>query len=540
MVERAEMVKGYEFEKDRFVIFPPDELKALQESPSHTIDIVAFIPDKAVDPIFYDKAYFLAPDKRGGKPYNLLMEAMRESGRCALAKWAWKGKQYVVQVRPAEDGLVLQQLLYADEVRSLKELDIEKVDGLATPSCKLAMQLIDQISRGHLRPDDVRGRGEEAHPRRDRREDRRQADRRPTEPVEPQPGGQVIDLMEALRASLGTARRPPRARPRPRPRPSRRRPRRPRNARASSARAKVAKRAAAAPARARREEVTRAGARQPLHAAQHPGDAGPLARRHRRPDRRRLRRAAPRPAQRVPLHLPGRGAAAHRRRAAGGADPAAQDPAGAAAAEGDAAGRAAARPACASRAVGNDVDGARGRLAMAGRVRPAADGLRVRAGKRQRHVPAAPAPRRQRCSRRRRPRPSMPRSASARRSRRPTRRPPKRRTASVLALDPDHADAYLNLGALLCEAGRCEEAVALYDEALRRKPGEALLHFNRAVALEDQGRPRRRSRAYNAQPAARARPRRRALQRRAAARAARRREERGPPLQRLRRLERRR
>ena len=94
------MVKGYEFEKDRFVIFQPDELKALQESPSHTIDIVAFIPDKAVDPIFYDKAYFLAPDKRGGKPYNLLMEAMRESGRCALAKWAWKGKQYVVQVRP--------------------------------------------------------------------------------------------------------------------------------------------------------------------------------------------------------------------------------------------------------------------------------------------------------------------------------------------------------------------------------------------------------------------------------------------------------
>src|ERR1017187_3450844 len=126
-VERAEMVKGYEFEKDRFVIFQPDELKALQESPSHTIDIVAFIPEKAVDPIFYDKAYFLAPDKRGAKPYNLLLEAMRQSGRCALARWAWKAKQYVVQVRPAEDGLVLQQLLYADEVRSMNELDIERV-----------------------------------------------------------------------------------------------------------------------------------------------------------------------------------------------------------------------------------------------------------------------------------------------------------------------------------------------------------------------------------------------------------------------------
>ena len=83
VVERAEMVKGYEFEKDRFVIFQPEELKALQESPSHTIDIVAFIPDKAVDPIFYDKAYFLAPDKRGGKPYNLLMrgDARERPGR---------------------------------------------------------------------------------------------------------------------------------------------------------------------------------------------------------------------------------------------------------------------------------------------------------------------------------------------------------------------------------------------------------------------------------------------------------------------------
>ena len=151
VVERAEMVKGYEFENDRFVIFSPEELKALQESPSQTIDIVAFIPDKAVDPIFYDKAYFLAPDKRGAKPYNLLMEAMRKSSRCALAKWAWKGKQYVVQVRPAEDGLVLQQLLYANEVRSLSDLDIENTQ--PTPAeLKLALQLIDQISEDTYDP----------------------------------------------------------------------------------------------------------------------------------------------------------------------------------------------------------------------------------------------------------------------------------------------------------------------------------------------------------------------------------------------------
>jgi DNA end-binding protein Ku len=201
-VERAEMVKGYEFEKDRFVIFQPDELKALQESPSHTIDIVAFIPEKAVDPIFYDKAYFLAPDKRGAKPYGLLMEAMKQSGRCALAKWAWKAKQYVVQVRPAEDGLVLQQLLYADEVRSMKELEIEKV--AASPAeLKLAMQLIDQISEDTYDPTMFE---DEEKKRILAAIDEKIAGKHivANEPHEPASGGaQVIDLVEALRASLG-------------------------------------------------------------------------------------------------------------------------------------------------------------------------------------------------------------------------------------------------------------------------------------------------------------------------------------------------
>ena len=200
VVERAEMVKGYEFEKDRFVLFSPDELKALQESASHTIDIVAFIPEKAVDPIFYDKAYFLAPDKRGGKPYTLLMEAMRKSNRCALAKWAWKGKQYVVQVRPAQDGLVLQQLLYADEVRSLADLDIEKVS-VSDGELKLALQFIEQISQDNYDPAQFE---DEEKKRVLAAIDEKIAGKEvvATEAPEPAGGGQVIDLMDALRASL--------------------------------------------------------------------------------------------------------------------------------------------------------------------------------------------------------------------------------------------------------------------------------------------------------------------------------------------------
>jgi DNA end-binding protein Ku len=201
VVPRAEMVKGYEFEKDRFVLFSPDELKALEESSSPTIEIMAFIPEKSVDPLYYDKAYLLAPDKRGGKPYALLAEAMRESSRCALAKWAWKSKQYVVQVRPVEDGLVLQQLLYADEVRSLKDLSIEPVT-VTKGELQLALQLIDQISQDAYDPtqyvDEERKRILAAI-------DEKIAGKQVVASAhdEAPSTAQVIDLMEALRASLG-------------------------------------------------------------------------------------------------------------------------------------------------------------------------------------------------------------------------------------------------------------------------------------------------------------------------------------------------
>ena len=201
VVQRADMVKGYEFEKDKFVLFSADELKALEESSTHAIEIVAFIPQKAVDPIYYDKAYLLAPDKRGGKPYALLMEAMRKSGRCALAKWAWKSKQYVVQVRPVEDGLVLQQLLYADEVRSLKDLNIEPVT-ITPPELQLALQQIDQISEDSYDPtqyvDEEKQRILAAI---DEKISGKQvvASAHNEEPST----AQVIDLMDALRASLG-------------------------------------------------------------------------------------------------------------------------------------------------------------------------------------------------------------------------------------------------------------------------------------------------------------------------------------------------
>jgi DNA end-binding protein Ku len=204
VVERADMVKGYEFEKDRFVIFTPDELKALDEAASHVIEIVSFVPEKSVDPIFYDKPYLLAPDKRGGKPYGLLLAAMKNTGRCALARWSWKSKQYVVQVRAADDGLILQQLLYADEVRSLKDLDIEKVD-VSPAELTLATQLIDQIAKDAYDPSEFH---DEEKKRILAAIDAKISGKHviASAHAEAPTGGQVIDLMDALRASLSKRR----------------------------------------------------------------------------------------------------------------------------------------------------------------------------------------------------------------------------------------------------------------------------------------------------------------------------------------------
>src|SRR6478609_3199310 len=151
VVPRDEMVKGYEFAKDQYVMFQPEELKAMEEVGTHTADITEFVPLDSVDPVYFDKAYYLAPDKGGAKPYALLAAALRESNKCALGRWAARGKQYIVMIRPVEDGLVMQQLLYAGEVRAITEIDIPKTE-VKDAELKLAKQLIDQQTSATFDP----------------------------------------------------------------------------------------------------------------------------------------------------------------------------------------------------------------------------------------------------------------------------------------------------------------------------------------------------------------------------------------------------
>lgn len=202
VVPRSEMVKGYEFAKDQYVVFTPDELKELEEAASHSVEVTEFLPVSAIDPVYYDKAYYLAPDKGGAKPYALFVEAMRRTGRSALGRYAARGKQYIVLLRAAEDVLVMQQLLYADEVRSTEELDVAG-GSVKEGELKLAVQLIEQISSDAFRPqeyeDAVKARIEAAVERKVEGKEIAVSEA----PPETASGAQVIDLMAALRASLG-------------------------------------------------------------------------------------------------------------------------------------------------------------------------------------------------------------------------------------------------------------------------------------------------------------------------------------------------
>ncbi len=201
-VERSEMVKGYEFAKDQYVMFSPEELKALEDTTTHAIDIGQFVPLESVDPVYFDGTYYLAPDKGGAKPYTLLATALRKAGQCAVGRWVSRGKEHIVVIRPMQDGLAMHQLHFKEQVRDLKDLGIEPAQ-VSEPELKLAQQLIDHLAAKRFDAneyhDEFKGRVEAAIQKKVEGKQISLAEA-PTATT----GGNVIDLMEALRASLDT------------------------------------------------------------------------------------------------------------------------------------------------------------------------------------------------------------------------------------------------------------------------------------------------------------------------------------------------
>ena len=197
-VEKEDMIKGYEFSKGRYVQFTPDELKALEEKGTGSINITEFVDADTVDRMYMDKVYFMGPDKGGDRAFTLLGDALKKTRKVAIGQWAARGKQYLVMIRPLGRGLAMEQLRYANEVRSIDEVPIPKVD-VKKAELDMAVQLVEQAASEKFEPqkydDTVKARIQEQI---QRKVDGEEITEEPTEA----PKTQIIDLMEALKASL--------------------------------------------------------------------------------------------------------------------------------------------------------------------------------------------------------------------------------------------------------------------------------------------------------------------------------------------------
>ncbi len=199
VVERNDTVKGYEFAKDQYVILSTEELKAIEEKATQTIDVLEFVPLAKVDREYLEKVYYLGPDKGADRAYRLLAAALLDTGKAAIGQYAARGQQHLVLLRPLNGVLVMEQLHYADEVRSTSEVTVPA--GEVKPmELALAKQLIEQTTNENFEPqkykDTVRERVLETIQRKIEGQDI-------TTDIAPDTGGgKIIDLMDALKASL--------------------------------------------------------------------------------------------------------------------------------------------------------------------------------------------------------------------------------------------------------------------------------------------------------------------------------------------------
>jgi DNA end-binding protein Ku len=205
VVERADTVRGYEFAKDQYVRIADQELKALEGEASKMIDIAEFVPLEKVDPIYFERTYYLGPDKGGEKAYRLLADAMAKSSRVALAKFVMRGKESLVLVRSAQDGLMLHTMYFADEVRDFGEIDKGQSAKIRGGEMELAQQLIDGLTNDDFKPDQY---ADEYRQRVLDMINRKVEGQEVTVAAPAPPRAQVVDLMEALKESLAK-RKPP-------------------------------------------------------------------------------------------------------------------------------------------------------------------------------------------------------------------------------------------------------------------------------------------------------------------------------------------
>jgi DNA end-binding protein Ku len=198
VIERSDTVKGFEYAKNQYVIFTPPELKTMESERTNTLDIVEFVPLDSVDLIHVEKTYYLGPDKGGDKAYRLLAEAMRTSGKVAVGRWAAKGKEQLVLIRPYKDGLMLHQLYYANEVRAFDDVETGATFEFSELERDLAQKLISELS---VKQFDATKYKDEFAVRVMAAVDQKVAGEQ-VHVAQEVPRAQIIDLFEALKQSL--------------------------------------------------------------------------------------------------------------------------------------------------------------------------------------------------------------------------------------------------------------------------------------------------------------------------------------------------
>ncbi|HEX7191813.1 MAG TPA: Ku protein [Thermoanaerobaculia bacterium] len=205
IVDSDELIRGYAVSKNKYVTFTDEEIEALETDNNRSLEITEFVDLHQIDPVFFEKSYFVGPAPGGGKTYKLLATALKKQEKVALGRWIAANRENLVVIRPYEEGLILHTMFYADEVRDFGA--IEQESGHVTEKeTKLAEMLIDELTEAKFNP--LQYKDEYRERLLDRIRAKTHGKTITAEEPEEQKGGEVIDIMEALRKSLKGGRAP--------------------------------------------------------------------------------------------------------------------------------------------------------------------------------------------------------------------------------------------------------------------------------------------------------------------------------------------
>jgi DNA end-binding protein Ku len=199
IVSSDELIRGYAISKNKYVTFTDEEIEALETDDNRALDITEFVDLSQIDPVFYEKAYFLGPAPGGGKTYHLLATAMKDQNKVGVARWVSAGREHLVVLRPFEDGLILHTMYYADEVRDFSAIDTEHAK-VNEKEVKLAEMLINELNEEKFDP--MQFKDEYRQRLLNRIRAKAQGKTIVAEEKEEKKAGEVIDIMDALRRSL--------------------------------------------------------------------------------------------------------------------------------------------------------------------------------------------------------------------------------------------------------------------------------------------------------------------------------------------------